>query len=265
MKFLTGNRCGHNPCAFRQPVFKETKNLPGLIEETIEEIRKNGIPGLDLRSELDEAVRAVTITLLHYSDLYSRSIGMPTKRGWKAFGWETVLKCLPWLSESRLWQALKVLRDNDLFDSNQRLYDATRISKDASKPSGYAVSDKFFTQHFWVCFRKLKRWQNEAKDKFDRVHNDAMAIGKTAKDFYKKAWQTTQKTMVKVLSAAGLNKPDENVSHTLDQIGPSANAIKMQLTAKLISLGFKDAHERASTLFEEFGSAALTNTEQFIS
>jgi len=67
---------------------------------------------------------------------------------------------------------------------------------------------------------------------------------------------------VKTLAASGLKKADDTPPA---EIGPSANAIKMQLTGKLLSLGVNNPAELALNLFAEFGADALINTEQFVS
>ena len=264
-QFKTGNRCGHNPLNYRQPESLAPDvltHIPKFILQLQDEIRKNGIPGINLRSERDEAVRALAITLLTYTDLWTGKIGIATKEGWLAFGWQKILVNIPWLSESRLWVALRDLQDSGLFSSNQRLTDPRYITKDATRKSGYAVSDKGFTESFWTAFRQLRRWKHEAKAKAKRTAEKAAKTGKTLQDFYKKNWCSTLKQSVKQLTAAGMAKAERTETAT---IGPSANAVKMMLADKLIKLGIKDAFQRAQKLFDEFGAVALTNTEQFVS
>lgn len=74
---------------------------------------------------------------------------------------------------------------------------------------------------------------------------------------------------MKQLAAAGIAKTEQATpgaaTPSSAPAGPSANAVKMMLMDKLIKLGFKDAFDRAQKLFAEFGAAALTNTEQFVS
>lgn len=270
MKFLYGNRCGHSPEKFRQPdpLPEEAARMPLFIQEMQEEIRKNGIPGLNLRSERDEAARALAIVALDNTDLYTARMGTATPQGWLAYGWKRIHKRLPWLSESRFFQALRDFKEAGMIESNQRLTDARFISKDTSKPSGYAVSDKGFVKAFWIAFRQLPRWKREAEAKAQRTAAKAESHGKTLDDFYKKTWCSTTKTAVKQLAAAGMAKAEQQpgaVAPTAVPVGPSANAVKMMLTDKLIKLGFADAYARAKKLFDEFGADALINTEQFVS
>ena len=272
MKFMYGNRCGFSPDKYRQPdpLDPEVQSrIPKFIRQIQEQIRKSGIPGLNLRAERDEAVRALAIDLLNLTDLWTGKIGIPTKDGWLAFGWKRVLARLPWYSESRLWEALKVLQNHGLFGSNQRLADPRYITKDDTKKSGYAVSDKGFTEAFWTAFRQLKRWKHEAEAKAQRTAEKAAKAGKTLQDFYKRTWCATSKQSVKQLSAAGISKTEDATPGAASSspvlVGPSANAVKMMLMDKLIKLGFKDAFARAQKLFAEFGADALTNTEQFVS
>ena len=272
MKFMFGNRCGFTPDKYRQPEPLDPEvlsRIPKFIRQIQDQIRKSGIPGLNLRAERDEAVRALTIELLNLTDLWTGKIGIPTKDGWLAFGWKRVLARLPWYSESRLWEALKVLQLHGLFGSNQRLTDPRYITKDETKKSGYAVSDKGFTEAFWTAFRQLRRWKHEAEAKAKRTTEKAAKAGKTLLDFYKRTWCSTTKQFVKQLAAAGIAKIEQATSYPTGSssvpVGPSANAVKMMLTDKLIKLGFKDAFARSQKLFEEFGAAALVNTEQFVS
>ena len=272
MKFMYGNRCGFSPDKYRQPEPLDPEvlsRIPKFIRQIQDQIRKGGIPGLNLRAERDEAVRALTIELLNLTDLWTGKIGIPTKDGWLAFGWKRVLARLPWYSESRLWEALKVLQNHGLFGSNQRLADPRYITKDETKKSGYAVSDKGFTEAFWTAFRQLRRWKHEAEAKAKRTTEKAAKAGKTLQDFYKRTWCSTTKQFVKQLAAAGIAKIEQATSYPTGSssvpVGPSANAVKMMLTDKMIKLGFKDAFTRAQKLFDEFGAAALVNTEQFVS
>lgn len=272
MKFMYGNRCGFSPDKYRQPEPLDPEvlsRIPKFIRQIQEQIRNGGIPGLNLRAERDEAVRALAIELLNLTDLWTGKIGIPTKEGWLAFGWKRVLARLPWYSESRLWEALKVLQNHGLFGSNQRLADPRYITKDDTKKSGYAVSDKGFTEAFWTAFRQLRRWKHEAEAKAKRTTEKAAKAGKTLQDFYKKTWCGTTKTAVKQLAAAGMAKAEkEQPGATAPAglpVGPSANAVKMILMDKLIKLGFKDAYARAQKLFAEFGADSLINTEQFVS
>ncbi|NCC02206.1 MAG: hypothetical protein EOM34_16400 [Clostridia bacterium] len=262
-KFDFGNRCGFSPDLFRQPtpLSPDIKSrMPKFINQIQSEIKANGVPGLAIRGERDESVRALLCVLLDYCDLWTCKIGIPTKKGWLAFGWKTILNRLPWLSESRLYEALGVIRKNGLFDSNQRLSDPRFITKDATKKSGYSVSDKGFTEVFWTAFRQTKRWKHEAEAKAKRTAEQAAKAGKNLQDFYKKVWCSTTKAVVKQMAAAGIVKTETHAP-----VAPSANAVKMMLHAKLAELGFKDAYVRAQKLFEEFGAAALINTEQFVS
>lgn len=270
VKFTHGNRCGFSLNQFRQPeaLDPEVQNrIPKFIRQIQYSIRVGGIPGLKLRAERDEAVRALTIELLNLTDLWTGKIGIPTKDGWLAFGWKRVLRRLPWYSESRLWEALKVLQKHGLFGSNQRLADPRYITKDDRKKSGYAISDKGFTETFWTAFRQLKRWKHESDAKAKRTAEKAAKVGKTLQDFYKRTWCSTTKGSVKQLTAAGMTKTSISVPTGIGESvsRPSANAIKMQLTVKLANLGIKDAYDRASKLFDEFGAAVLINTEQFLS
>ena len=270
MKFMYGNRCGFSPDKYRQPdpLDPEVQSrIPKFIRQIQEQIRKSGIPGLNLRAERDEAVRALTIKLLDFTDLWTCKIGIATKEGWLAFGWQKVMASIPWLSASRLWVALSDLQNSGLFASNQRLADPRYITKDANKKSGYAVSDKGFTEQFWTAFRQLRRWKHEAEAKAKRTTERAAKAGKTLQDFYKKTWCSTGKVSVKQMAAAGIVKTQSQIpgATATAPAGPSANAIKMMLHAKLAELGFKDAYVRAQKLFDEFGADALTNTEQFVS
>lgn len=264
MKFSHGNRCGFSQDVFRQPepLANDVKNnLPLFIRQIQEEVRNNGIPGLNLRAERDEAVRALVIELLNHMDLWTGKIGLPTENGWLAFGWDKILKRLPWLSESRLWEALRVLETNGLFSSNQRLIDSRYITKDTSKKSGYAISDKGFTEHFWISFRQLNRWKQEAKAKALRVEEKAVKIGKSLLDFYVKKWSSTSKTSVKQLSATAIQAIGNEQASSLK---PSKRALIMQLVVKLITLGVNNASEKAETLFNQFGELAVYNTESYI-
>lgn len=272
IKFNTGNRCGFTKNQFRQPnplALEVQSRIPKFIRQMQDEIKSNGIPGLNLRAERDEAVRALTIKLLDFTDLWTGKIGIATKDGWLAFGWQKVMANIPWLSESRSWVALNDLQKSGLFGSNQRLADPRYITKDSAKKSGYAVSDKGFTDAFWTAFRQTKRWKHEAEAKAKRTAEKAAKAGKTLQDFYKKTWCNTSKTSVKQMTAAGILKTQSQTSDVTpaktEQSGPSANAVKMILADKLIKLGFKDAFTRAQKLFDEFGAGALTNTEQFVS
>ncbi len=272
MKFTHGNRCGFSPDKYRQPEPLDPDvlyRIPKFIRQIQEQIRKGGIPGLNLRAERDEAVRALVIELLNLTDLWTGKIGIPTREGWLAFGWKRVLARLPWYSESRLWEALKVLQNQGLFGSNQRLADPRYITKDDTKKSGYAVSDKGFTEAFWTAFRQLRRWKHEAEAKAKRTAEKAAKAGKTLQDFYKRTWCNTSKQSVKQLAGARIAKTEQTAPGTTAPssipIGPSANAVKMILMDKLINLGCKDAYVRAQKLFDEFGADALMNTEQFVS
>lgn len=254
-----GNRCGFNKHSFRQPILNENSKSPKFIRQIQELIKNNGIPGLNLRAERDEAVRALTIVLLDYCDLYTKQIGMPTSSGWLAFGWKKIMSQINWLSESRFWEALETIKKAGLFETNQRLTDSRYITRDRSKRSGYAISEKGFTKQFWISFREYKRWQHEANDKAKRVKEKATKIGKTLADFYKKTWCTTTKQSVKTLTAAALIKTDSKSISTL-----SSSAIKMQLTVKLIKLGIQTPDEMAAKLFEKYGENALNETEKLI-
>lgn len=270
MKFTHGNRCGFSTDKYRQPEPLDSeiqRRIPKFIRQIQEEIRRSGISGLNLRAERDEAVRALAIELLNLTDLWTGKIGIPTKDGWLAFGWKRVLARLPWYSESRLWEALKVLQNRGLFGSNQRLADPRYITKDDTKKSGYAVSDKGFTEAFWTAFRQLKRWKHEAEASAQRTAEKAAKAGKTLQDFYKRNWCATSKQSVKQLAAAGIAKAEQEQlgAASAAAVGPSANAVKMILMDKLIKLGFKDAYARAQKLFDEFGADSLINTEQFVS
>lgn len=267
-RYFTGNRCGHSPKTYRQPEplpAEEAAKMPKFIQQMQEEIRKNGIPGLNLRSERDEAARALAICALDNTDLYTARMGAATPKGWLAYGWYRIHKRLPWLSESRFFQALRDLKEAGMIESNQRLTDPRFISKDASKPSGYAVSDKGFAKAFWIAFRQLPRWKREAEAKAQRTAAKAENHGKTLDEFYKKTWCSTSKTVVKQLAAAGMAKAEQQPGAAAVPVGPSANAVKMILMDKLIKLGFKDAYARAQKLFDEFGVDSLINTEQFVS
>lgn len=272
IKFNTGNRCGFTKNHFRQPnplSLEVQSRIPKFIRQMQAEIQSNGIPGLNLRAERDEAVRALTIKLLDFTDLFTGKIGIATKDGWLAFGWQKIMAGIPWLSESRLWVALNDLQNFGLFDSNQRLADPRYITKDPAKKSGYAVSDKGFTDAFWTAFRQTKRWKHEAEAKAKRTAEKAAKAGKTLQDFYKKTWCNTRKISVKQMTAAGITKTEQATlgaaTPSSAPTGPSANAVKMMLMDKLIKLGFKDAFARAQKLFDEFGASALVNTEQFVS
>ena len=272
-KFLTGNRCGHSPTHYRQPdplPAEDAVRMPKFITQMQDEIRKNGVPGFNLRSELDEAVRAVAIAALDNTDLFTCRFGMATKRGWLAYGWQRIHDRLPWCSENRFWQAVKIFKNAEMIESNQRLNDPRFKSKDPAKPSGYAIADKGFTKAFWIAFRQLPRWKREAEAKAQRTTAKAAANGKTLDDFYKKTWCSTTKTAVKQLAAAGIAKVEQQPgaiapAPAAAPVGPSANAVKMILMDKLIKLGFKDAYARAQKLFDEFGANSLINTEQFVS
>ena len=158
---------------------------------------------------------------------------------------------------------------SDLKGEVQRLADPRYITKDDTKKSGYAVSDKGFTEAFWTAFRQLRRWKHEAEAKAKRTTEKAAKAGKTLQEFYKRTWCATSKQSVKQLAAAGIAKTEQSTpgaaTPSSAPVGPSANAVKMILMDKLIKLGFKDAFDRAQKLFAEFGAAALTNTEQFVS
>jgi hypothetical protein len=150
-----------------------------------------------------------------------------------------------------------------------RLADPRYITKDDTKKSGYAVSDKGFTEAFWTAFRQLRRWKHEAEAKAKRTTEKAAKAGKTLQEFYKRTWCATSKQSVKQLAAAGIAKTEQTAPGTTAPssipIGPSANAVKMILMDKLIKLGFADAYARAQKLFDEFGADSLINTEQFVS
>ncbi len=275
--FESGNRCGFQKGVFRSPtpLSQEVQSrMPKFIKQMQDEIRKNGIPGVTFRAERDEAVRAVLCVLLDYTDLWTCRIGTPTKDGWLAFGWDTILARIPWLSAGRLWEVVCALRDNYLFDSNQRLADPRYKTKDFSKPSGYAISNKGFTDYFWTCFRQTKRWKHEAEDKARRIKANAEKIGKTVSDFYKaknaattnffeNTWAKTNKTSVKTLAAAGMAKKQKESEQP--SAGPSLRAIEMILDATFAKAGVINSYALAKQIASEHGQDALINPERFIS
>lgn len=264
--YLSGNRCGFIKTVFRVPTPSDSPNLPKFITSMQQKILSEGIPSLHLRAERDEAVRAVVAVLLEYTDLWSCCIGMPTSEGWLSFGWRSILKRLPWISENRLWNVLRTLKEADLFDSNQCLADPRYITRDHTKPSGYAISRKFFTKNFWKVLGQTRRLKHEAEAKARRVADGAAAIGKKVKDFYSFRIAGKNK-LTQFLAIAGMEKNDQNNQSPSSQNQPSARSLLMIITGKLLQSGCatKDCDKLALSLLENYGPSVAEDPLKYLS
>lgn len=267
MKFLTGNKCGYKSGSYRHPEpLSLSKPLPLFLSHTSKMILDSGIPGLRARGEREEARRAVIAVLIEQMDIYTQKIGVPTDSGWLPFGWQSVLKRLPWLSESRLWEVLADMRRDGIFESNQRLSHPSFKTHDSTKKSGWAVSDKGFTPRFWTLLRAQARLDHEKQHAQARHTEKAKARGKTIHDFYAKAWAISKTKAGRFLAAAAMQKEEKKAAAPAApaQAQVSIRQIEMMLVPKLIALGVADVDATARRLALEFGQEAVADPGRYI-
>lgn len=266
MQHTTGNRCGYKSGCYRTPEPQPSIKLPLFLTQTATQILQCGIPGLRARGEREEARRAVIAVLIEQMDIYTQRIGVPTESGWLPFGWQSVLKRLPWLSENRLWEVLADLRREGIFESNQRLKHPSFKTHDASKSSGWAVSDKGFTDRFWLMIRAQARLRHE-KEHAQRRHTErAISRGKQLADFYARAWAHSKSRAGCVIAAAGIVKAEKAAAQqAAGQHGqPSVRQIEIMIIPQLIALNVADVDATARRLAIEYGYQAVDDPGRYL-